>query len=204
MGSVMVTGTRTMSTFMRMSAPGRALAAAAPVTGAGCTPAGAVVEGKEAGGGVTWTLLRGSSWARAGLAKRSEHKAKAKRASGSPPECRRLRYESLLRLICVRMWGHLRLNAILARLTKGWRHGYVTGLSTRNQSVRRRKTHSVTEIQSSLCAESGGRLWAARGSSANPSNSIRSKIDFGYYLSISRLALQSFRGPARRRGHATV
>src|SRR5579863_3396147 len=67
MGSVTVTGTRTISTFIRIIAPGRALAAASPVAAVGFTPAGApagLPPLVDEGGG-TCTLFRGSSWARA-------------------------------------------------------------------------------------------------------------------------------------------
>ena len=63
MGSVTVTGTSTMSTFMRINAPGRALAAAAPVTAAGSLRRGRRLRGVATGGGGTCTLLSGSSCA---------------------------------------------------------------------------------------------------------------------------------------------
>src|ERR1035437_146832 len=64
MGSVTVIGTSTMSTFMRMSAPGRALRAPGPVAAGASTPAGAPAAGAvEVDGGGTCTLLSGSSWA---------------------------------------------------------------------------------------------------------------------------------------------
>src|SRR3954454_12200620 len=68
MGSVTVTGTSTMSTFMRIMAPGRALVAAVPVAAGVFAPAGAPVAGVPGvvvDGGGTCTLFSGSSWARA-------------------------------------------------------------------------------------------------------------------------------------------
>src|SRR5579872_1150742 len=158
MGSVTVMGTSTMSTFMRISAPGRALAAAGPVTAGGCAPAGAPVAGVAAGGGVTWTLLRGSSCAPTRSAETSTDRSRSstETASQTPPGCRRLPCSSSRRLGCFRIVGFLRLIAILARLAKRWRHGCVIGLSTRNQLMRRRQEGYVTGIQSSLCAGRDG------------------------------------------------
>ena len=62
-GSVTVTGTSTISTFIRISDPGRACAEAAPLMTGASTPVGAPVAGVLVEGGGTWTLFSGSSWA---------------------------------------------------------------------------------------------------------------------------------------------
>jgi hypothetical protein len=62
-GSVTVTGTRTMSTFIRMTDPGFNLPFGAAVIAGASTPAGAPTAGAfVVEGGGTWTLFRGSSW----------------------------------------------------------------------------------------------------------------------------------------------
>src|SRR5579863_6699173 len=101
MGSVTVMGTRTMSTFIRIRAPGRALAAAAPVAAGGWAPAGAPVGGVADDGGLTWTLLRGSSWPLAPATTRASI-ARASRTEriglGRVPKLRRLPCKFLRRL----------------------------------------------------------------------------------------------------------
>src|ERR1700733_440246 len=168
-------GTSTISTFIRISAPGRALVAAAPVAAGASAPAGAPVAGVVDAGGFTCTLLRGSSWPPVRLGAKSAPSIKAPIAILSAPGLRRLPCETMRRLGSVLIPRHLRLKAILARLTRGWRHVTVIDLSTNNHPLRLPKAPDVTGIQSTLCAvpPRHSMPWGTAG--ANPTDSMESK-----------------------------
>src|ERR1035437_1037084 len=130
MGSVTVTGTSTISTFIRMREPGWILSAPVPVSAGAAAPAGAPAGGVPAApGGGTWTLLSGSSWACA--------KEAMENNDASPQINRRLLSRNGLprwlelsyKIGNLLMLTYQRLKAILARSARSWRHSLVIGLS---------------------------------------------------------------------------
>jgi hypothetical protein len=86
MGSVMVMGISTISTFIRMRAPGWSLNASGPVAAGASTPAGAPVAGVEVDGGGTCGLSSGLSCAGARASSKTAANAQIDRRL--PSRCR--------------------------------------------------------------------------------------------------------------------
>src|ERR1019366_3022332 len=194
MGSVTVIGTSTMSTFILMSAPGRALFAAAPVTAGASVPLGAPVSGVEDDGGGTCTLFSGSSCACARRAPKPTPNPHTQTELASAPTRPRRRSNILHRLRCILIPVYLRLWAIVARLVDGWRHRIVINLSQATWLL--------------LSSEPPNRLrhWVTiKPKRETPSVSFLKRkfrrfngeqdIPHGQYLSIPRVAVQSFNSP---------
>ena len=93
------------------------------------------------------------------------------------PKLRRLPLGALRRLGCVLIPGHLRLKAILARLTRGLASRHCHRFVNRSTILLRllKPAHDVTGIQSSLCARPLASATARGIRGANPTVSTGSK-----------------------------
>src|ERR1700684_3182367 len=202
-------GTRTIATLMRINAPGRAFAAAGPVTAGASTPVGALVAGADAGGGVTCTLFSGSSWqfARDSPKERATSSTRINSNQSTLENTsahRRLPLGPSRRLGFELIPGFQRLKAILARLAKGGLHRRVIDLSKAPSPVLTPQMpichwDTIEPVRSPL----GDSLRCGSGRKSNLFNGEHDQ-PHGKYLSVSRLALQPFRSQAGRRRYPAL